>query len=172
MASFETLSPRLWQRLVAARSDASRLETAAARLLVAWIACIAVASLAVHPTFALWSATQAEIREEIHRHAGDDSVLITNWPATRKFVRMLERRYAPVDRDEVSLQQAAKLLERHGEYVIVLLDRSDSEFWRRDAERNAAFIESLGSAPEPLLDRHFTSTDRLRIWRVSRVASR
>jgi hypothetical protein len=163
--------PRLWRRLREGRSPRWRagLHTTAAALLGIWIAGVAVASVAVHPTFSHWSARMAEIHEGIQRHVADDAVLVTNWPATRKYLRILDRRFDPVERDVVTPEQAALLLERHGEFFIALLDRSDSEFWRADLERNAAFIESFGGISEPVFDRRVTATDRLRIWRVTRV---
>ncbi len=163
--------PRLWQRLLEPRSPSARarLTATAGVLLALWIAGVAAAALAVHPVLARWGARQAEIHEAIHRHVADDAVLVTNWPATRKFLRVLDRRFSPVERDALSPEQAALLLERHGEFFIALIDRNDSAFWRRDAERNAAFVESFAGLPEPLLDRRVTATDRLRIWLVTRA---
>ena len=50
--------------------------------------------------------------------------------------------------------------------------QSRSYNWRRDAERNAAFVEAFAGLPEPLFDRRVTSTDRLRIWRVTHLVRR
>ncbi len=63
-------------------------------------------------------------------------------------------------------------MERHDEIFLALLDRSDSDYWRRDIERNARFIGRFEPTPEPVLDQRFTPTDRLRIWRVTHVARR
>jgi hypothetical protein len=53
--------------------------------------------------------------------------------------------------------------------MVALLDRSDSDYWREDAARNAAFIAALGD-PAPLVDLQATGTDRLRIWRIGEPA--
>lgn len=161
--------PRLWrlwlERRPAARQP--RIRAVAAALLGVWMVGVAAATALVNPTFAAWSATQAEISEELHRHVGDDAVLVTNWAATRKFLRPIERRYTPLHRSDTSPDVAANLLRRHGEFYVAFLDRSDNEFWRRDLADNEAWIGALKPAPELLFDRRVTSTDRLRIWRVS-----
>ncbi len=167
-------TPRLWRRLVEARTPGRRagLERGLAALLALWIAAVSVASLAVHPAFARWSTTQADLGDAIHRHVGDEAVLVTNWPATRKFLRALDRRYTHVDRDEVTIGGVQRLVKRHGELYIALLERSDSDYWRRDIERSARFMARLKPPPELVLDQHFTPTDRLRIWRVTHVVRR
>lgn len=164
--------PRLWRHLVAwweARERAVPLARIAAVALSVWIAGIACAGVGVHWAFDRWTATQREIRDEIHRHTGDDSVVFTNLPATKKFIRFLDRKYLPVERRKSEPGDAGTLVERHGEFFVVFLDRSDSEWWRADARGNAAFIESLDPPPDLELDRQITPTDRLRIWRVSQV---
>ena len=167
-------APRLWQRLLDGRAAGRRaaLERGAATLLALWISSVAIGAVAVHPAFARWSATQADLGDAIDRTVGDEAVLVTNWPATRKFLRALERHFAHVDRSQVKMRGVRHLVERHGEIFVVLLDRSDSEYWRRDVELNARFIAGFEPTPELVLDKRFTSTDRLRIWRVTRIVRR
>jgi hypothetical protein len=160
--------PRLWRRLLAAAPAARRawLERAGALALSAWIAGVGVAALAVHPAFAVWGATQVELRNAITEHVPLDAVLVTNWPATRKFLRELDRQYTTVQRHQTQPARVTELARRHGEVYLVLLDRSDSATWLRDREANAAFEAGLHAPHELLLDRQFSATDRLRIWRV------
>ncbi len=160
--------PRLWQRARERWPRPSvRLEPALAALLALWLAGVASAALAVHPLFHRWSAGQAGIRSEIARHVAPDAVFVTNLPATRKFLDEISRKYEPVDRSHFEPQDVPELAQRYGEVYLVLLDRSDSAYWRRDMERNAAYVAELEPIPEPLVDRYLTSTDRLRIWRIA-----
>jgi 4-amino-4-deoxy-L-arabinose transferase-like glycosyltransferase len=161
--------PRLWGRLFRAAAPRARgaLATATALAGALWLAGVVAAAGAVHVALFRWSGQQAVIRDEIHRLTAD-SVLVTNWWATKKFVRELDREYLPVDRDRVGPADAAALVERYGGFAVALLDRSDSEYWRRDAEANAAFVASLSPPPDLELDRQVTPSDRLRIWRVNR----
>ncbi len=159
---------RAWEALATDRPAAvrRRLEAAAATLLVAWIAGVGLASAAVHPLYAGWSARQAELRDAIHAHATLDLPLVTNLPATRKFLRDLDRRFLPIDIGRVSTREAETLLDRHGGFTVVILGRSDSEFWRGQLRRHEAFLEQLDVPIELVYDERVTATDRLRIWRA------
>lgn len=161
--------PRLWKRwtLAAAPARRQRLERAAALLLLLAVAGIGTAAAAVHPLFSAWGASQVAIRAAISEHVADDAVLVTNWPATRKFLHELERRYVSVQRHKTEPARLAELALRHGEFYLVLLDRSDSKSWRRGAQANAAFVEAAPVSLELLLDRQFSTTDHLRIWRAT-----
>jgi glycine/D-amino acid oxidase-like deaminating enzyme len=107
----------------------------------------------------------------MRRYVETDSVIVTNKSATNKFLPMLESSFVPVRREYVSAEEAAGLVERYGGFYIVLLDRSDSRFWRENARENEVFIESLDPPPSLLLDRRITPMDRLRIWRVTEITS-
>ena len=92
---------------------------------------------------------------------------MTNVPATRKFLDEMTRKYEAVNRSDFEPEGVTELARRYGEVYLILLDRSDSAYWRRDMEANAAFVARLEPIPEPLVDRYLTSTDRLRIWRIA-----
>jgi hypothetical protein len=62
------------------------------------------------------------------------------------------------------------LVERHGECFVVLLDRTDSVYWRRETASNQDYAEKLHPAAELLMDEQLTPTDRLRIWRLTSAA--
>jgi len=156
--------PRLWQRWITPHGP--RAVRWASGAVVAWLAAVGVATIAVHPFFNAWSATQAQIRDEIERVVPDDAVLVTNWSGTKKFVRQLERRYAVVRATTFPAEKVAGLFERYPEVYLVLLDRTDSVWWRRTGEWIAVFLEEVGIRDEPETDLRPTSTDRLRIWRI------
>jgi hypothetical protein len=166
--------PRLWARLVERASPAVRagLERWRPRAVAAWVAGVLVAAIAVHPAFYAWSETQARIRDTIAATIDNDDVLITNYLATRKFLDEIGRKYHPVDSRELSADDTIALIDRHGEVFIVLVDRSDSSWWRDDTARNAKLLEAIEPAPVLLVDEQVTRTDRLRIWRAGRRPAR
>lgn len=152
---------------VAARSAAAAaFERRAGALAALWIGGVAAAAFAVHPVFARWSASQAEIRDAIERSVPLDAVMIGNGAAIRKFADEYARAYQILARYELTEDQLEALAARHRDFFVAFLDRSDSEYWREDAVRNAEFVERLPGARELLLEIRPTATDRLRIWRV------
>jgi 4-amino-4-deoxy-L-arabinose transferase-like glycosyltransferase len=164
-AMAETL-PR-WLAALAARSRSpAGFERRAGMLALLWAAGVAAASLAVHPVFARWSASQAEIRDAIARTVPYDAVLLGNGAAIRKFADEYAREFMILARHELAPGDAEALAARHPTFFVAFLDRSDSEFWRADAVRNAEFLSRLPGERTLLVDIEPTATDRLRIWRV------
>ena len=131
-----------------------------------WIGGVALACFVVHPVMDRWSATQAELRDAIEEHVPKDGVLVANREALDKFVNGFERPFLTLNRHELEPGDLEAVRARHGSFWIALLDRSDSDFWRRDAAENASFLRALAWPLEPLSDLTVTSTDRLRIWRA------
>ena len=114
-----------------------------------------------------WAQSQAVIRDAIYEATPPDEVIVSNTKATGKFVDFVDGERLVLDRRALGAAGAAILLERRGGFYLVLLDRSDSDYWRRDAFDNAAFLAGLPGRRELELDLRVTSTDRLRVWRVS-----
>lgn len=164
--------PRLWRRFAPVGATAFRAEAIAALVAIFWIAGVATIAGAVHFTLYRWASAQAEIRDAIEQYVAHDDVLVSNGSATKKFIRELERPYLPVHRMFVTNEKAASMVERYGGFYVALLDRSDSTYWRNDAQENEAFIEGLRPAPRLELDLRATPTDRLRIWRVGSARPR
>jgi 4-amino-4-deoxy-L-arabinose transferase-like glycosyltransferase len=165
-AMAETL-PRRLAGIAARSAAAAAFERRAGVLAALWIAGVAAASLAVHPGFARWSASQAEIRDAIERNVPRDAVMIGNGAAIRKFADEYAREFVILSRLELAEDDTRALAARHPDFFVVFLDRSDSDYWRGDAARNAEFVERLPGAPQLLVDIQPTATDRLRIWRVA-----
>jgi 4-amino-4-deoxy-L-arabinose transferase-like glycosyltransferase len=162
--------PRIWREALArrARGARMRLQRLGHAGLIAALAGLAMASIAVHPVFAAWASSQAEIRDEIQRTVPLDEVFITNWLGTRKFFSELDQKFRPIDRDHIDPGDVPDLVERYGLVYLVFLDRTDSDLWVQDARATAAFLSALESAPDLLLDRQVSPTDRLRIWQIRR----
>jgi hypothetical protein len=158
--------PRLTGGWLARMPQRPRIEQLGGFALSLWIAGAAAAAFAVHPVLDRWTASQAEIHDAIESHVPRAAVLIANRDALEKFIDDLGRPFLTLHRRDVSPAEIQTLLARHGDIFVALLDRSDSEFWREDGVKNAAFIEELPAASELVADLRVTSTDRLRIWRV------
>jgi 4-amino-4-deoxy-L-arabinose transferase-like glycosyltransferase len=158
--------PRLLATAVGTDATRQRL---VGRMAGLWVAAVLAVSFVVHPVLARWGADQASIRAAITEAVPNDAVLIANGTAIRKFIDDLARTYVTLHRDRVSPDELQVLRKQHGGFMVALLDRSDSDYWREDAARNAAFIAALGD-PAPLVDLQATGTDRLRIWRIGEPA--
>jgi hypothetical protein len=130
------------------------------------VSVVLIAAFAVHPTFYAFSATQGRIQAILDRHVDRGGVLVTNWPATRKFLRELDLTYLPVDRYRIGVEDANELIRKYGQITVAFLDRSDSRFWRQDRAVNADFIAGLEPEPVLLADETFSEHEHLRIWRV------
>jgi hypothetical protein len=161
-------APRLWRRWLenAPTARRERLRAFAGSIVALWIAGVGLVGFVVHPAFAYWSSKQAEIRDAILAETDFDLPVLTNLMATRKFLPELDMKYLAVDRGVIDTATARSLASRAGGINIVILDRTDSAHWIRDAEVNAEFIGALEPAPELIYDRQVTSTDHLRIWRL------
>jgi len=160
--------PRLWAGVLARRPAAQRrrLERWGGAALALWLVGVAAAAVAVHPTLAAWSRTQREILERIDAHVPLDAVVVTNLEATQKFLHEVDRPLRLVHRSQLAPEQMADLVERYGGFFVVLLDRSDSDWWRENRVQNSRFLEILEPEAELLLDRRVSPSDRLRIWRM------
>jgi 4-amino-4-deoxy-L-arabinose transferase-like glycosyltransferase len=158
-------APRQLSALLARVPDRRWFERLATAALALWVAGALASAFAVHPALGRWGAAQDRIRIAIGEHVPHDTVLVTNGTAIRKFIDDLARPYVTLRRDDVSLAEAERLVARHGGYVVAFVDRSDSDYWERDAERNDGFAAQHALGP-PIVDLRVSATDRLRIWRV------
>ena len=62
---------------------------------------------------------------------------------------------------------ASRIRDAYGGFSIVLLDRDDSAHWRRQAERNRAFLRELRAlGPELLVEHRAQSGEHLRVYRI------
>ncbi|MDJ0849935.1 MAG: hypothetical protein QNK04_16320 [Myxococcota bacterium] len=160
--------PRLLGPFVSgAKAERSpRLRPALAAVFALWVGGVGVGAVAVHAGMHVWSSGQAELQEALDRNVPAEAVLVTNWPGTGKFLRVLERRFAVVDRGQSSPADVRVLTERHDTVYVALLDRGDSAWWRGETEENAAFMAELLPLAELVDDLEPVPSYRLRIWRL------
>ena len=162
-------SAETWPRLAARAS--LPVQRAGERLLGVMLPAIALVLAlglaAMHWVHADWASHQAKLRAAIHERTPDGAVVVTNTEATGKFMDYVEGGRVVLDRRRLGVAGARRLLETRRDFHLVLLDRSDSDFWRRNAFDNADFVSRLPGEKELLLDLRATPTDRLRVWRVT-----
>jgi 4-amino-4-deoxy-L-arabinose transferase-like glycosyltransferase len=162
------VAPRWWRaRLPADAARRARVERGTSRLLGAALAGLALAVVGVHAGLDRWSSRQARIAEAMATHVPNDRVLVTNIAATRKFLSEVDRRYLTLERADLEPGDFDELLARHSEFTIAFLDRSDSEYFRRNARQNAELIARLVPRPVLELDLQISPIEHLRVWRVT-----
>ena len=150
-------------------SRRAQLERASGVLATTAVVVVAMAIIGVQWAHATWSQEQATARKAILSHTERGEVIITNWKATGKFIDLAGDGRMILRRKQMGQASIAQLLAQNGSFYVVLLDRSDSDYWRRDAFENATFlkfIKTLRYEPTNLADVQISPTDRLRIWKV------
>lgn len=162
----------VWPRWARAVRDAApperrrRLEAAAGITCVLALGALAVVLLGVQAAHASWAADQARVRDAIYQHTSEGSVVVTNWKATGKFIDLVHGQRIVLRRERATRPTMRLLLERVGTFYVVLLDRTDSAFWRRESFENSFFMAQLRYPRELLFEEQLTPTDHLRIWRI------
>ncbi len=164
-------SAEVWPRLAVwlrgrAGNRGDALEQGAGLAAMAATALLAVAIVGVQWAHAEWSRDQAVIRSAILEHTHAGTTVVTNWKATGKFIDLVDDDRVILPREGMGSSLIERLLAEQDFFYLVLLDRSDSVFWRRDAFDNAMFVSGIRHRKEILVDLEATPTDRLRIWRV------
>jgi 4-amino-4-deoxy-L-arabinose transferase-like glycosyltransferase len=144
-----------------------RLESMAGALLVAGTV---VASSSVHAAMDHFNAPHLEIRRAIYAFTTDDSWILTNATGTYKYLTtgLYEPRH-PIALRNLSAEHYDRILDRSSELYLVLLERSDSEFWRRSSAEYHEWIADLVARADMELrfDENPDGNTRLRIWRIT-----
>jgi hypothetical protein len=167
-------SGEVWPRLAAwlrERAPLPRrrwLDAFGGAALVAALVALAFLLVGVQWVHGRWAGEQAAIRDAIYENTEEGSVIVTNWRATGKFIDLVYGNRVVLRREGLARPELHRLLEQSGSFYVVFLDRSDSEFWRRNALENKLFLALEVPRREPVLDLAVTGSDRLRIWRVTR----
>jgi hypothetical protein len=160
--------PRVFGRVIE-RFPARRvlLSRAASGVSVAWLVGTALAIVAIHAVHHDWGEDQAVIRDAIYSNTDEGAVLVTDVGSTNKFIDKIYGDRFPMEPRDMRKEHIAALLARPGHFYIVMLDRSDSAYWRRVAQKNADFVYGFKPTPVLEVDLQATPTDRLRIWKVT-----
>ena len=132
-----------------------------------WLAGVLASSFVVHVALDRWAGSQLQIRSALERFVPTEAVLVANDAALQNFIDDLPRPYRTLDRGSLGPESVDELARRHDTYFVALLDRSDSDFWRRESADDAAFAAQLPESARLLVDLQPTRTDRLRIWQIT-----
>lgn len=154
------VAPRLWKRLEARWTLPAGRRSA---LLAASVAGVAVAALGVNWGMARYTKADAMIRAECARQIPEQSVVIGNSMALRKYLNgvygeytLLDFRFAPPDLVE-------RLLRRESRIFFVTLARRQSEFWQAEHEQENAYLQTLQHPVTVVSDHHIDAARHLTI---------
>ncbi len=137
---------------------------------VRWSATALVAGVAfaVHPVMARWAGSQASIADAIYSSTAPSSVLVTHPAGTYKFISLAYGTRSIASRYELPPSAVPRIRAANADTYLVLLDRTDSAFFRAEITDNARYREQVEKACRLTLvhDCWHDAEDRLRIWRV------
>ncbi|MGE5285180.1 MAG: ArnT family glycosyltransferase [Actinomycetota bacterium] len=158
--------PRLWRR---ASHDEGRWGYRWRKLLPRLaVGLVAGISFAVHPIMARWAQGQGTIGAAIYSVTAPNSALVTNMVVPGKFFNLLQEPHVLAPSGEYPPSNVPRIRAVNRDTYLVFLDRTDSEFYRRECVLNERYLEQVERLCRLTLvhDRRHSATDRLRIWRV------
>ena len=158
-----------WPRLATSlreRVSSPALDRAGSAAVLASLLVVLTGVVGMQWAHGSWAREQVAARGAILEHTSPGSVVVTNWKATGKFFDLVEDDRLLLAREGLSSGGVEHLLAEHGSIFVVLLDRSDSEFWRRNAFDNELFVKALRSPKQLVFESQPSPPDRLRIYRV------
>lgn len=130
---------------------------------------LALIAFAVHPYFYRWSEVHVRARDLVYAHTPDKAVIVTDLVATEKYINDLYGRRSTLQFDSLKTGDVAYQLQLHDAIWIVMLERSDSEFWKERSAEALAFVSNLGALPRLIVDETLSPEYRLRIWSLKRA---
>ncbi len=155
--------PRVYAR-VRARSEAWRV------LPRALAGGVLATAFLIHPAAHLQERVPLAIVRGLYSHTATSQYLITNTDATLKYLNVAYGPRKLILRYGLSLDSVTTFSSRYGPVAVALLDRTDSDLFRRDAQGNAEFLASVSSRCETrsTYDEHVASWARVRILELER----
>ena len=166
------LFERMWVKFHTLRRNWSVRFGSGMRLLQWLIVLVACTnSILVHATMKQWSSSQVRILNTIYTSTPNEGVIVTNTLATAKFINELYGTRHVLDATSVGTRETETLLQRYGTFNLVILDRSDSDFWRDMSRVNQSLVSWISKQTrlELVNDVHLKSNEELRIWRVRSI---
>lgn len=132
----------VWPRAFAALPDSIR-SRAHGLVLVAGVV-VASASFIIHPLMRVQEHDALGIVRGMFENTTAATPLITNSDATLKYLSPAYGSRRLILRQEIRSDTVPSLLRGFGTLSMVLLDRVDSELFRKDAEENNRFVADVG----------------------------
>ena len=159
--------PRWWSATSARISGWGRSFSRLPTVVVwVWLAVIGGGSVGTHAVLSAWSSHKAEVRDAIHGTVPEGAVIFTNRRSTVKYINALFGHHLVGEVRSLYGPGVESVLDRHGEFYVVVHERFDSNFWKEKNAENEAIVARLSPTPTLLLDKRFAKEDRLLIWVV------
>ncbi len=122
------------------------------------------------------SEGQSEMARAIYSVTPHGAAIVTNTAASGKFISPIYGYRVTVGLTSVPPSRLPDVLQAHPSTYLVLVDRSDSEFFRGDMRTSAEYLAGLHGRCQlsPVYDAQVDPVDRLRMWKIddcSRVAT-
>lgn len=162
------VAPRLWTPISAGRPILRRIGSFAVNL---WILGVGLAAFAVHPVLDDWAESRQSITASIRADTEPESVIVADRFAINPYLVGLDYDWRTVRLDHLGPDDADTLLRRHGSFHVVLLERSESPFWRQRSAEYRELAAGLVDDEDLVRDERLGDGMRLRIWRVRRPQS-
>ncbi len=147
-----------------------------ARPAVPWLGSLSAAAIVVVSIGFMnaWNGSLRRMQAHLYENTPANAVIVSDHELAAKVLNPLRGRRIVVDITMFHARYYRRLLERHGEFYVALIDRSESDFHRRRALANReipGFIAGL-AVSELILDHTVTPSARLRVWRISQPGFR
>ena len=163
--------PVWWQRLLAAIKTQHRApwRIFGQSAVVIWLACVAVMGFAVNRYHAIWGSNHEEIVRAVYSHTDARHPVLTDIPATVKFLNELHGQRIEGDLMAMSQSDIHRLLDRYGAVNIMFFDRDDSDYWVKKAQQDRLVIENLTKqyAASIAVQQRFPGLGVLQIWKIA-----
>jgi hypothetical protein len=163
--------PAWWQRLLA-RIRVQHRPTWLAfgrSAVVVWLAGIVIAGFIANRYHAIWGNNHDQIVQAVYGNTDPTHPVLTDIPATVKFLNELHGRRIEGDLMGMSGTDIQKLLARYGAVNVMFFDRDDSDYWVQKAQHNRVLIENLTKQyPASIaVQQRYPGLGVLQIWKIS-----
>lgn len=144
--------PELWARLQAYLNKPVLLRRVQFTLTAVWLIGLGSVSVGVHWGLHEFNRASVRIHELCSQMIPQNSVVIGNSMAMRKYLNAVYGEHHLVDFHALSPHDVERLLERYHTLYLVFLERDHSTFWAAEKDREQAFLKTLPRPPDLMLD--------------------
>jgi hypothetical protein len=124
------------------------------------ITLITIGVILTNALFHEWAEVHENIQEKIIEYVPDNSLVITNFQSTLKYVSELQGYPSRINYFEVSPDE----IENMDQAYIVFVQRSESLYWRETADSENRFLKSIPI--EPVFNQEYLDNYHLKIYRT------
>jgi hypothetical protein len=134
-----------------------------------WLAGVAVMGFAANRYHAIWGNNHEQIVRAVYSNTDSSHPVLTDIPATVKFLNELHGRRIEGDLMGMSEDDIHRLLDRYGAVNVVFFDRDDSDYWVQKAQHNQAVMDTLTKQHPATIavQQRFHGLGVLQIWKIA-----